>query len=176
MKLYLVTILTLLVMATGFGCAKQSNVEEQSTTDWKTYINSICGFSFNYPNDAVIGLDEEKVVGITTQESLNFQDSQEGEVPPFYYINVSCLEDLQTLITNHGDNFDRTKESIKNLEDFFNANTLSVIRYLGQTEVDGFPAFKTVVGIDNSYALWIDRDGVIYQSTTTDFVGGLLVG
>lgn len=175
-KIFIVA-LTVLIIIFGvyFVCVNKPSESTDgitmslNTSTWKNYTNKACGFSFSYPSEAVLSPTETKVVGVTTSENLIFQQNQEGEVPPFYYVYVSCLEDLPTLITNHGDNFNRPKESIKTLEDFFSANTLSVIKYIGNTEIDGQVAFKSIVGIDNSYSLWFDRDGVIFQLTFSSY-------
>lgn len=167
MKPYLLLTATLAILLLGAGCTKTNDnaaIAPVDTQNWKMYTNTACKFSFRYPDDAVVNLVAAKFVEIMTEEDLNFQKNQEGEVPPFFYIAVSCLDDLPSLIANHGDNFDRPVESITNLEDFLNANTLPSIKLIGQTTVDGYPAFKTIVGAySDTYALWIDRAGVIYQ-------------
>ncbi|MFA4845337.1 MAG: hypothetical protein WC654_02155 [Patescibacteria group bacterium] len=138
-------------------------VKTDGISTWQTYNNDACGFSFKYPNDLILYPDAENVVGVATQESVDFDENQDGEVPLFYFIYVNCSADLKALIASNGDYFSRPPETITTLEQFFDANTNPFIKFLGSVVVDGRPAFEAAIGQDNStYALFIEHNK-IYQ-------------
>lgn len=135
---------------------------------WKTYTNTTCGFSFKYPSDLIINPETESVVGVRTQEDLDFQNAQDGEVPPFFFLYAECLPDLKTLIAQSG--VSPAPETIENLSDFFTANVNPSLRLLSNTIVDGQPAFATAAGLGSAtYSVWIEHNKIYELSFSEIF-------
>ncbi len=161
MRIFL-PILVLTSILLGAGCVQtlsRFTPQEIDTTSWKTYTNALCGLSLKYPSDAVFSSQTESEAVITTQEDIDFQNAQDGEVPPSYYVGVSC-KDLATVVRENGDNFTSSRSTITSLDEFFAKNTSSTIQKVGTAVVGGQPAIEAFIGADHHYSLWVSRDRV----------------
>lgn len=98
------------------------------------------------------------VVGVRTQEDLDFQNHQDGEVPPFFYLYAQCVPDLKMLVYSQN-KYNPDPEAITNLSDFFAADP--AFKVLGTTTVDGQQGFELAEGQDSSmYAVWVEHNKI----------------
>lgn len=133
-----------------------SNVD---TSSWKTYTNDLCRFTLKYPKDAIVVQSSKDNVTITTQEDLDFQKNQEGEVPSAYYVGASC-KNLNALIAENGSNFIGDSKSITTLDGFFSNNTSNTIQKIDSVNIGGQSAIAAHIGASQWYSLWIDRGNI----------------
>lgn len=129
------------------------------TSDWKTYENPSCSITLKYPKDAAVVSSSQRSVIISSQEDEDKQDTQEGEAPSAYYIHMECKA-LETVVQENESLLSIDASRIRDLSDFFEANTNPAITKIGSATVGGKPAIEAQIGASQWYSLWLDRGNV----------------
>lgn len=141
------------------------------TIGWKTYTNTVYGFTFKYPSDWVLGETPELVAStggmLTLQSPTTKQQLTEGKIDPGYSNNfeVSFWSNINNTYAR-GASWDGQRD-YTNLQDFF-TDTNAPKHKVGETTVAGQKAFEvTIGGAGQSYGVMLEHNGIYELSFAT---------
>ncbi len=170
-KLLLISSLGLLLI--GAGCSSSS-----TAVTYKTYRNSACGISFEYPSNWT-ATEDTKIDGVTlvspetTKAQADFAANSAvngGEPGPSYDFSAHCWPTYTTFAQyNAVDDELSTAKNFTSLMDLLKDGKRRETTLDGATTLDGQPASNiTIGGIGSTYEIWAEHGSFYALSLPND--------